>query len=113
MHPQIGNLSISFTGRPGSYYTPICSTSFNADCNVYRPIYGQQNSQKYPSYEKIDIAYSRTYNFKTFSGLLYISVNNLLNKKNVMNNIYDNQYNIKSQRMYQKRILFMGVSLMF
>lgn len=113
VHPQIGNLSISFTGRPGSYYTPICSTSFNADCNVYRPIYGQQNSQKYPSYEKIDIAYSRTYNFKTFSGLLYISVNNLLNKKNVMNNIYDNQYNIKSQRMYQKRILFMGVSLMF
>lgn len=97
------------TGKP---YTPVIGSTFDQSQNVYKPVYAEINSGRFPTYTRLDM--NAQYIFALFGrfAVAVIAVNNILNQKN----IYDYTYNFDySQRIEiltnNRRTLYMGIGL--
>lgn len=111
---KYGTVGLSFFMRPGHYYTPIISSSKDNNTNVHKPVMGNYNSAQYDSYKSLDITYNKLFTNKTNNIICFISISNMLNNKNMKNNIYNIDYNsIKSSEYYQKRLFYWGIQLIF
>lgn len=110
---KLGSFSLAYTTRPGIPSTAIMSASYDDNLNVNIPVWGEYNASMMPKYSRVDFSYNNVINLKTFKFLYYMSVYNIFNKKNVMDYIYNSDYTIREQRLFQKRMFFMGMVFSF
>lgn len=97
------------TGKP---YTPVTGSEFVSSQNVFRPVYGEVNSARYPAYSRIDV--NAQYIFSLFGkfAVAVIAVNNILNHKNIYQYTYNSDYSERKEIITNnKRTFYVGLGL--
>jgi len=78
------------TGRP---FTPVESSNYRSDLDIFEPVYGNDNSDRYPTYQRLDIRLTYlTQMFDNFFTVLYIEGLNILNINNIFGYSYNRDY---------------------
>ena len=111
-HSLTASVSIgaSFRMASGKPFTPIAGSSDTPEGLI--PLYGAIDSQRLPLYERLDFSVSKSYSVaKKVSMILFLGVNNVLDRKNVFAYAYSSDY---SQRRpaegSQGRAFYFGTS---
>lgn len=110
---QFGSTAKYATGKP---YTPIISSKYNNDLNVYEPIYSQKNSDRFPDYKRIDVRLTYFgHIFDGYSLVAYIEGINILNFKNIFGFSYSHDYSEKNeiQSYFGQRMIVVGFNISF
>ena len=94
------------TGAPD---TPIVSTTTDPDGRV-RPVYGPINSDRLPSYHRLDLRAERTVS-PTFS--YYVEMINAYNRKNVSGYTYSTDYSSRKPQTQLPMMLSVGIKAGF
>lgn len=97
------------TGKP---YTPVVGSSFDSSYNVYAPIYGETNSSRFPTYQRLDV--NLQYIFALFGrfAVAVASVNNVLNQKNLYGYTYNRDYSQQLEIVTSnKRQFYLGLGI--
>lgn len=82
------------TGNP---YTPITGATFDADNDVYIPSRGRIYSQRFESFNQLDVRIDRKYIFDEWILTAYLDVLNIYNSKNSQNFEYAYDYSSKKK----------------
>lgn len=99
-----------YSGRP---YTPLDSVIYIPATNSYLPIEGSTNSQRLPSYQRLDIRVDYWFKWGTIPFSIYLEVLNVYNHKNIYDYIWNEDYSQRSAS-YQFPILpTFGLSVKF
>jgi outer membrane cobalamin receptor len=103
------NLSQSFqiginykyaTGRP---YTPPVSSNYIEEAGVYEPVYGKDNSVRFPDYQRLDLRLTYlTQLFNKYFAVFYVEGLNILD----LNNIHGYYYSADYSKQYEVRSTF-------
>ncbi|MEZ4689738.1 MAG: hypothetical protein R3A12_05995 [Ignavibacteria bacterium] len=99
------------TGKP---YTPVIGADYVKWQEVYQPIYGETNSARFPTYDRLDM--NLQYIFALFGkfAVAVASVNNILNQKNAYTYTYNTDYTQQSPVISNnQRSLYLGLGLQF
>ena len=99
------------TGKP---YTPVIGSTFDSTFNVYAPVYGNTNSERFPTYRRLDV--NLQYIFALFGrfAVAVASVNNVLNEKNLYQYTYNRDYSQRSETVStNKRQFYLGLGVQF
>jgi hypothetical protein len=67
------------TGNP---LTPVTDSLFDADSDIYWPIYGETNSDRLPTFHQLDVRIDKRREFKHLKFGVYIDVQNVYNQQN-------------------------------
>jgi hypothetical protein len=79
-----GNWSLSSRLRftTGNAFTPIVGALFDSDDDIFRPIQGARNSDRFSGFFSWDVRVDKKWVFDTWILSLYLDVQNLSNRKN-------------------------------
>ncbi|GBU06786.1 hypothetical protein AwDysgo_01170 [Bacteroidales bacterium] len=106
--------SLSYSMRPGLYYTPIESSFYLPLFDAYVPIYGSTNSSKEAPYNSLDLALNKTLFWNKRRITAFAIINNILDRKNIESRIYsDNYESVIDYWLYQRRSYYMGFQISF
>ncbi len=104
---QIGSNFKYATGKP---FTPVNNSLYLTELNVYEPIYGRDNSERYPDYVRLDLRLTLLHNlFDKWFTVFYVEGLNILN----VNNIFDYSYNFDYSEKQNVRSYFGRRMLVF
>jgi len=81
----------------GNPDTPIIGSIYDADSDIYWPIYGRTNSQRLPMFHQLDVRIDKRWEWKYVKLAIYLDVQNVYNHKNVEGYQYSYDY---SERRY-------------
>ncbi len=80
----------------GNPDTPVLGSVFDADSDIYWPIYGDSNSTRLPAFHQLDIRVDKKWTFKRNIKMnVYLDVSNLYNRKNPEGYSYNYDYTEK------------------
>jgi hypothetical protein len=108
---QIGLNAKYATGRP---YTPVASTIYHSDQNIYEPVYTATNSNRFPDYKRVDLRMTYfSQLFERYSVVAYIEGLNILNITNIFGYTYSPDYTQKQEikSYFGSRMIVFGFSL--
>ncbi|MDZ7292149.1 MAG: TonB-dependent receptor [candidate division KSB1 bacterium] len=97
------------TGRP---VTPIIGATRNTQYGFYEPIEGPVNSERLPSFQRLDgtLSYYLPYG-NGHSATFYLAVSNLLNRANVLDYDYSLDYSSRMPRTTNyRRFIYFGIT---
>lgn len=107
--PKSFTFTLNFTSRPGNYFTPIKNATFNQEVNFYEPIYNTNMlSQQFSSYSRFDFSINKFIKFKKQALITFITINNLLNKRNQKHISYISNYTSFDFTNYALRSIYFG-----
>jgi hypothetical protein len=99
------------SGRP---YTPLSGREWDFESETYVPVWGAPYSERYPSYQRMDLNGSKTLNIFHRLVVLYFGITNLLNNNNILRVEYADDYSgRKDQSSIFGRSLFAGIYIPF
>lgn len=107
---QIGLNAKYATGRP---YTPVASTIYHSDQNIYEPVYTATNSNRFPDYKRVDLRLTYfSQLFENFPFVAYIEGLNILNITNIFGYTYSPNYTQKQEikSYFGSRMIVFGFS---
>ena len=91
----------TFSGRfrfvTGNPYTPVNGGSYDSDNDVYIPNRGTIYSERFDSFNQLDIRIDRKYIYEKWILTAYLDVQNILNAKNSQNIEYSYDYSQKKK----------------
>ncbi len=109
-NPQLFTLSLTYFGRPGTFYNDIVGSEFDSQTNFYIPTFSNDlYNTKYGNYNRFDISWSKYIRFKKNAVIAYASLNNIFNTKNDREALYNTDYSSKYYDYYQLRIVYFGL----
>jgi len=109
-----GSLGIRFSYATGLPYTPLAGREWDDVGNVYVPTWGAPYSQRYPSYQRVDINGSKNFTFQKKLIVFYFGITNVLNRKNVLRYEYSSDYSVQnSSYSIFGRSIFLGIYIPF
>ncbi|MEQ8240107.1 MAG: carboxypeptidase-like regulatory domain-containing protein [Cyclobacteriaceae bacterium] len=99
--------------RQGAYYQRVSSSVFESDLGAYRPIYSSRTDQeRLPYYQIIDWNISRIFSLSNnLSGVAFLSMSNVLNRENIRNFTYNQDYSSRISQLFSQRTVYFGVSI--
>ena len=105
------------TGTP---YTPITCAEVNkfyhpktGETRCIVPTYGEINSERIPSFHRLDVRINKSFIFDRWQMALYLEVLNLYNRKNVLTIDYNDDYS-KQEAVHQLPIIpYFGMTMEF
>jgi TonB family protein len=80
------------TGNP---VTPVKDTTYNADSDMYMPVYGTVNSKRMPTFHQLDVRIDKNWHFKYLKFAVYLDIQNIYNQKNAEGYQYNYDYSDK------------------
>jgi hypothetical protein len=80
----------------GLPYTPVMSSVFDSDRNLYRPIYGAVNSERAEAHHEIDLRIERRYKWGPLRATQFLDVQNVYLNQSAVTYLYSYDY---SQRV--------------
>lgn len=111
----IGNMyaGLGYRFATGHPITPIVDAEFMEEAEYYRPVEGPVNSERLPNFRRFDLDLSYYWPFaEGKSATFYISVSNALNRDNVTNYTYSEDYSQRSPVISNySRSIYAGVSV--
>lgn len=113
-NPKLFLLALSYIARPGTYYNPIVNSTFDNNTGFYEPIFGDDLfSLQYNNYSKLDLSISKYIKFKKNALIIFSSLNNIFNRKNESQILYDADYLSNRFDYFQFRTLYFGMTWQF
>ncbi|MGE5805634.1 MAG: TonB-dependent receptor [Ignavibacteria bacterium] len=106
---QLGLTAKYATGRP---YTPVISSNFKNDLNIFEPVYAAVNSSRFPHYKRIDLRLTYFGNIlNNYSLVAYIEGINILNFTNIFGYSYSPNYENKKEikSFFGRRMVVVGL----
>ncbi len=102
--------SVSYTGRPGRYYTPIHGVKNIPQFNYAVPnMSAAINSAQYNSYNKIDFTINRYTPIGGGAIIPFLSITNIFDIENQSSVHYNQDYTTAYFDHYGKRVIYFGV----
>jgi len=103
------NVGLSYRISTGKPYTPVVSASYDPVENVYIPTYAEKNSDRFPTYQRVDLSFQYiTALFNRFC-VVFVAFNNVFDEKNLYQYNYNFDYSKKLEvRSGNKRIVWFG-----
>jgi len=99
-----------YSGRP---YTPLDSVIYFPETNSYLPIEGSINSERLPSYQRLDIRADYWFKWSKVPFSIYIEVLNIYNHKNIYDYVWNDDYSQRSESYQFPLLPTFGVSVKF
>ena len=104
--------------RTGNPYTPVVDANRIPDPRnfgriIYTPIYGEKNSERLPSYHRLDIRISKVFQFNSWDLGIFIELLNAYNRKNLLDYRYEDDYKTKSPINQLPIIPYLGITAAF
>ncbi len=91
---QIGINYKYATGRP---FTPVINSNYISDLDIFEPVYGNDNSDRHPTYQRLDIRLTYlTQLFDNYFTVLYVEGLNILDINNIFGYSYNRDYSQRS-----------------
>ena len=108
---QIGLTAKYATGQP---YTPVVSSIYRTNLNIYEPIYAATNSSRYPDYKRVDLRWTYFGQlFQQYSLIVYLEGLNILDFRNLFGYSYSQDYTERKEieSYFGRRMLVFGFTL--
>jgi hypothetical protein len=105
------------SGRP---YTPVVGRRYDPARDLWRPIFGENNSGTLPDYHRLDVRLSRLFSIPKGLGLpsssvcaFYVEAMNVLGTENVLDYIYNRDYSRRYEDLsyFSRRLAVAGLAL--
>lgn len=108
-------VSTAVLWRQGSYFTPVAASEFDQSLSLYRPIYTSlEGQERLPNYQTINLNISKIFPVgNDVVCVLYGSISNVLDKKNIQGYTYNADYTKQAARLFAQRLFFMGLMINF
>ncbi|MEO0899963.1 MAG: carboxypeptidase-like regulatory domain-containing protein [Bacteroidota bacterium] len=108
--PKLFSINISYIGRPGTVFTAIDGGNFRNDLNAYEPIFNTEvNAERLPAYHNISVGLSK-YKLTSYGSLVaFLSVNNVLNRRNPLAPLYNREYDSLDYAILSLRTFYFGL----
>lgn len=74
--------SSTFRLVSGNPYTPVVSSVYNANADIYQPLYGAINSLRNPLFHRLDVRIEKLWRFNSWKLAAYLDVQNIYNAEN-------------------------------
>lgn len=107
-------IGINYKFATGKPMTPVISSVYHPEINIYEPVYGVDNSSRQKKYQRLDIRFTYLINlFKKYFTVFYIEGLNVLNIKNIFNYTYNFNYTEKKgiESNFGRRLLVFGMQI--
>jgi len=101
------------TGRP---YTPVVGSNYVAHADIYEPVYGIDNSGRYPDYHRLDFRVTHLNQmFGKFFTVFYVEALNILDITNLFGFSYSRDYSEKNiiKSYFGRRTIVFGAQVSF
>jgi len=108
-HPQIFTASMVAATRAGNYYTPVMSAEFDSAKQFYIPAFSSLNRSEFKPYFRLDFTMNKVIAIRDNGLIVYLSISNVLNRKNQRSVYYNQKYSKTYFNFYQQRILYFGL----
>ncbi|MEO0468937.1 MAG: TonB-dependent receptor plug domain-containing protein [Bacteroidota bacterium] len=109
-HPKQVNVNISWIGRPGTLFNPVLAGRFQPALDVFEPIFDESvYTERLGNYHNISLGVSRYIDLKTGSLIVFLNVNNLLDRFNPSQVIYNRDYSERQFSAFSRRIFYGGL----
>jgi hypothetical protein len=114
---QLGARYGHTSGRP---FTPVLGRTFDPDRRIWRPIFGENNSDVMPDYHRLDVRVTRLFTIPSGLGLpsssvcaAYVEVMNALDTGNVLRWVYNSDYSARypDYSYFSRRLAVAGLAL--
>lgn len=110
---QIGINFKYATGRP---FTPVVSSVYQEDRKIFEPVYGINNSERYPDYRRLDFRITHLNQlFGKYFAVFYVEALNILNFNNLFGYSYNESYTQRKiiKSYFGRRTIVIGTSISF
>jgi hypothetical protein len=108
------SLGIRYSFASGLPYTPLLGREWDPKQQIFSPVWGEPYTQRFPSYQRLDINGSKTFIIDKKQWIFYFGITNLFNRRNILRYEYSQNY---SQRNNQYSIfgrsIFLGIYIPF
>lgn len=111
--PYEFNLGFKFRYATGRPYTPIVDVEYDSTMQRFSPIYGDQLSARYPSYQRLDVRLQKKALIWELGTIFYLEVTNLLDRKNPVYYVFDYQTGEVNPFILNSRTLILGLVAIF
>lgn len=108
---QLGLTAKYATGRP---FTPVLSSVYLNEFNVYEPVYSATNSSRFPDYKRVDLRLTYFGQlFNKYSLIGYVEGINILNFTNIFGYSYSPDYSKRNEikSYFGRRMVVVGFSI--
>ncbi len=99
------------TGKP---FTPVTSAEWNSIYNIYTPVYGETNSDRFPEYKRLDLRVTHFSNIsESLRFIFFVEGLNIFNLNNIFGYYYSPDYKMKKEieSYFGKRTIVFGVNV--
>ncbi len=106
---KMDSLGLRFSYARGLPYTPLLGREFDYEEGIYKPVWGEPYSKRFPPFRRVDLSFSKRLEIKERLFLFYLGIGNLFNHKNIFR--YERSENYSSERAVGtifKRSIFFG-----
>lgn len=111
-NPRFINISASWLNRPGKFYTPITSSTYDPAAKFYEPIYSDNvNSNRFDDYNTINVSISKVLAVQKSNIIVFVSIFNILNNRNQRGLNYNSDYSSSTFDYYQMRSIYFGCAI--
>lgn len=86
------DVGVRFRYATGYPRTPVIGAYYDARRNIYEPVLGAKNSIRIPDFAQLDVRLSKTFKIATTKAEVYADVQNVTNRENAEELIYDQNY---------------------
>lgn len=90
-------MGLTFRLVSGNPDTPVVGSYFDADSDIYMPLYGDVNSDRLPMFHQLDFRVDKNWKWKYLKAAVYLDIQNIYNHKNPETYQYNYDY---SERQY-------------
>ncbi len=85
-------LSLAFRATSGNPETPVVGSVYEADTDLYRPIYGELNSARQSPFHRLDLRVQKSWTVKAGRISLYLDLQNAYDARNAEYTVYGYDY---------------------
>jgi len=97
------------TGRP---FTPVVNSNYIPDLDIFEPVYGNDNSDRHPTYQRLDIRLTYlTQLFDNYFTVIFVEGLNILDINNIFGYSYNKDYTqrIRVDSYFGRRTIVFGI----
>ena len=111
---------LRYTHTSGHPYTPVVGATFDGARNVWKPVYGENQSAMMPDYDRVDLRMTRLFSLPRAGGVpasnvcvLYAECMNILGTPNILDYSYNSDYSVRTanRSYFGRRLIVVGVGL--
>ena len=103
--------------RTGNPYTPVENAEIQIDPRngkpVYIPLYAETNSERLPTYHRLDLRVSKIFQFKNWKLGVFLELLNAYNRKNLLDYSYSEDYKTRNDINQLPIIPYFGITAEF